>query len=466
MGDMERLELDNGLVVLAQEMHHAPVVAFSVWYRVGGRHEVPGITGISHWVEHMMFKGSAKYGQGALDREISARGGQYNGFTTEDFTAYYEVLPAEHLELAVDIEADRMGSALFDPADVESERTVIISEREGAENHPGFWLAEAADAACWTQHPYRQGVIGAKCDLQEITHEDLLRHYQAYYSPDNAVVVATGAFDHRHLFGLVEQHFGALPRGTGRRPLHAVEPPQTGPRRVEVRRPGPAHYFTSLYHIPPANHPDTPTLLCLAAVLGGGHSPVPWRSKPMGRSSRLYRALVKSGVAVRAGALLSLRADPGVLQIHATAAPPASIQAPSRPRPNRPPQGPPAEAPAGSAADPSAIEELIRTELDRLSRDGPLPAELASAKRQLEAQIAYSRAGMLGQAEWTGAFAMLEGEEIGRTLGERIASITPDDVAGAAQRYLGAHRATVAWFIPSATPAAGTDEGEEAGTDA
>ncbi|QUL98412.1 MAG: insulinase family protein [Candidatus Fermentithermobacillus carboniphilus] len=142
MDTMEYL-LDNGLKVIAREMHHAPLVAFFVWYRVGGRNEVPGVTGISHWVEHMMFKGTRKYKKGELDRMVSRHGGIWNAFTWIDFTVYFEVLPANYLDLSLDIESDRMINCLFDPVEVDSERTVIISEREGAENSPEFWLDEA-----------------------------------------------------------------------------------------------------------------------------------------------------------------------------------------------------------------------------------------------------------------------------------------------------------------------------------
>lgn len=422
---MEQRQLANGLMVLAQEMRHAPVVAFSIWYRVGARNEVPGITGISHWVEHMMFKGSERYGKGELDRQISARGGQYNGFTTEDFTAYYEVLPAEHLELAVDIEADRMARASFDPQEVDSERTVIISEREGAENQPTFWLSEAAEAACWTVHPYRQGVIGAKCDLEEITREDLWAHYRAYYSPDNAVVVATGDFEAARLFDLVETAFAPIPQGPPRRPLRSVEPLQAGQRRVEVRRPGPASYLLALQHIPAAGHPDIPALLCLSAVLGGGQSPLPWRSQPMGRSSRLYRELVKGELAVRAGSVLSLRADPSVLEIHATARP---------------------------GAEPARIEDAVRANLDRLAAEEVSASELHAAKRQVLAQIAYSRAGMLGQVEWHGMFAMVGSPEAGQALARQLETVDATEVRRAALTYLSRDNSTVGWFVPDDRP--------------
>jgi len=224
--------LDNGLRLLVREIHHAPLAALFVWYRVGSRNEVPGITGISHWVEHMMFKGTPKYGKGQLDRLVTRHGGVSNGFTWVDFTAYFEVLPVQHLDLALDIESDRMQNCLFDPNEVKAERTVIISEREGAENNPGFWLDEAVTRVAYLVHPYGQGVIGAKSDLMAITRDDLYRHYKTFYVPDNAIAVAAGDFNADEVFESVKKYFGHIPRGSGCPQVRSVEPPQEGERRV------------------------------------------------------------------------------------------------------------------------------------------------------------------------------------------------------------------------------------------
>ncbi|MDP2871882.1 MAG: pitrilysin family protein [Bacillota bacterium] len=419
---MQTQTLPSGLVVIAKEMRHAPVAAFSVWYRVGGRNEVPGITGISHWAEHMMFKGTERFGKGALDRLVTSRGGEWNGFTTEDFTAYYEVLPSEHIGIAVDIEADRMANSLFSPSEIDSERSVIISEREGAENQPVFWLTETAQAVCWAVHPYRQGVIGAKCDLQAITREDLWAHYRAYYSPDNAVVVASGDFAATDLFSLVERSFGAIPRGSPRRPLRSVEPPQEGPRRLTVRRPGPAPYLLLLHHVPGVAHPDIPALLCLQAALAGAQSPVAWLGRRMGKSSRLYRRLVQSGLAVRVQTAVDLRADPSVFETLVTACP---------------------------DTDAGALEEAIGTELGDIGANGIAPGELTTAKQQLRAQIAYSRAGVLGHATWLGMFTMIADTGLAETFEQAIAAVGRDDVQRVARQYLVPNNSTTGWFLPA-----------------
>ncbi len=203
--------LPNGMLVLTREVHSAPVASCCVWYRVGSRNETPGTTGISHWVEHMLFKGTPNIPKGEMDRLIARNGGTFNGFTSSDYTAYFETLPADRIELGLRIESDRMVNSLFDTDEIESERSVIISEREGHENDPEWWLSEAMMAATFQFHPYRNEVIGWKSDLRAITREELYTHYQTYYMPNNAVLVLVGDFQTDVIMQQVEQHFGGLP---------------------------------------------------------------------------------------------------------------------------------------------------------------------------------------------------------------------------------------------------------------
>ena len=192
---VRRTVLDNGLTILTRESRRVPVASFWVWYRVGARNEVPGITGVSHWVEHMLFKGTPTWKPGEIFRAVNKYGGTLNGFTWIDYTAYFETLPAANIGLGIDIESDRMQHALFDPDQVSSERTVILSERQGNENQPTFHLREELSAAAFRAHPYGQGVIGFRSDLETMTREDLFHHYQTYYSPNNATAVVVGDFD-------------------------------------------------------------------------------------------------------------------------------------------------------------------------------------------------------------------------------------------------------------------------------
>ena len=248
--------LPNGLTVLLREDHAAPVAAFYVFYKVGSRNEVTGRTGLSHWVEHLLFDGTPTYPKGALHRIVGANGGYRNGFTWNDGTAFYEALPADRIELALKLESDRMVNALLDPAEVERERTVIISERQGGENYPTRHLYEEVMAAAYKVHPYGQPVIGWKSDLQSITRDELWEHYQRYYHPTNAVAVAVGDFAAPAMLAEIERYFGGIAAGPPAAPVRSVEPAQEGERRLEVRRPGGTAHLMAVYHIPAAGHPD------------------------------------------------------------------------------------------------------------------------------------------------------------------------------------------------------------------
>jgi zinc protease len=188
-------QFSNGLHVLLKEIHTAPIITNWVWYRVGSRDEIPGITGISHWVEHMQFKGTSQFPAGVLDKAVSRDGGIWNAFTYIDWTTYFETMPAGKIDLGFRLEADRMVNSNFDPEEVSSERTVIISERQGNENQPLFRLSEAVQAVAFRVHPYHHEVVGDLVDLESITRDQLYNHYRKYYVPNNAVLVVAGDFE-------------------------------------------------------------------------------------------------------------------------------------------------------------------------------------------------------------------------------------------------------------------------------
>ncbi|MGD8967934.1 MAG: pitrilysin family protein, partial [Anaerolineae bacterium] len=242
--------LSNGLEVLVKEAHAAPVASFWVWYRVGSRNEHVGTSGISHWVEHMLFKGTPSFPKGAAEKAIAREGGVFNGATSYDFTTYYATLPAKRIELALRIEADRMTSATFDHREVDAERTVVMSERRGAENDPEFLLDEELMGAALRVHPYRNPTIGHMCDLESITRSQLYQHYRSYYVPNNAVAVAVGDFDADEMLVLMEGHFGGASRGDDVPKVTAAEPPQRGERRVVVRREGLVPYLKIAFRAP------------------------------------------------------------------------------------------------------------------------------------------------------------------------------------------------------------------------
>ncbi|MFN3421208.1 MAG: M16 family metallopeptidase, partial [Armatimonadota bacterium] len=202
--------LPNGLKVLIAPSHHAPVVSVWAFYRVGSRCEQVGITGISHWVEHMLFKGTPKFPKGQIARLIQKHGGTLNGHTTYDHTAYFETLPKENWLIALDIEADRMTNALFDPQETELERGVILSELEMYENHPEHRLFTEVIATAFLVHPYRNPIVGWRCDLERMTRDDLYEYYRRFYAPNNAFLVLSGDITPEEALPEVEKRFGEL----------------------------------------------------------------------------------------------------------------------------------------------------------------------------------------------------------------------------------------------------------------
>jgi zinc protease len=421
MTDTIAHRLPNGMLALVRESHSAPVAACAVWYRVGARNEAPGITGVSHWVEHMLFKGTPAIPAGELDRLVARNGGTFNAFTSQDYTAYFETLPADRIELGLQIESDRMVNALFDPQEVESERTVIISEREGHENDPDWWLNEAVMAAAYQLHPYRNEVIGWKSDLLAITRDDLYRHYQTFYMPNNAILTLVGDFDAQAMLGRIERLFGDLPVGPELPAPRAVEPQQQGERRVLIRRPGPAQYVQIAFHAPDCRDPDFAAMVVLDAVLSG--------AKPLGfgggaqtnRSARIYRALVETQLAAYAGSGFGASYDPTLLELHAT------VQ-------------------EGRTAE--EVEAALLAEVERIQQEDVSPAELQKVLKQVRAQVAYANESVTSQALSLGMWEVLDRyDRMERVPGE-LSAVTAEDVRRVAQRYLTDRNRTVGHFVP------------------
>ncbi|MGH2403976.1 MAG: M16 family metallopeptidase [bacterium] len=421
MQDVHTSTLPNGLTVLIQESHAAPVATFWIWYRVGSRNEPPGLTGISHWVEHMLFKGTPAHPSGMLTRLIDRLGGRWNAFTWKDYTAYFEVLPAEHIEVAVRLEADRMANTRFEPEVVASERTVIISEREGAENFPGHHLYEEVDALAFKTHPYRQPVIGWKSDLRGITRDDLYQHYRRYYHPSNAIAVAVGDFATARMAALIGEAFGPIPAGETPPPVRPVEPEQEGERRVALRRPGGATpYLLMVFHVPAAAHPDLPALMIASGILSG-FKLIPFDSGGGGRSSRLYRALVERGLATDADASFRPSIDPTLLYISAT---------------------------VRSGVEVAAVEAAVHEEIDRLHHERVEPTELERVRRQARAQFVYLRDGVFRRAMLLGAFTVVDRPETLAALADAVDTVTAEDVVRVARAYLGEPNRTVGSYLP------------------
>jgi zinc protease len=418
---MIRQVLDNGLTVLVREMHHAPVASLWLWFRVGSRNELPGSTGISHWVEHMMFKGTPHVPKGELDRLISREGGVSNAMTWIDWTTYYETLPAHRMDLALEIEADRLVNASFEAQEVEAERTVIISERQGAENEPGFRLGEAVQGAAFRVHPYHHMVIGDMCDLETITRDDLYRHYRRYYAPDNAVLVLAGDVDSADALTRVAALFGSIPSGESAPPVRRPEPPQTGERRVVVEGEGTTAYVELAFHAPAATDPDFFPMLALNAVLAGISHLSPFGNGSANRSSRLYKALVETELASSVAGDVPITLDPYLYSLSAT---------------------------VRTGRTPEQVEEALWGQVERVVRDPAQPEELSKAIKQAKAQFAYSSESVTHQALWAG-FSELHGDHTWFTrFIERLDQVTLPDVQRVAEKYLTRRNCTVGWYAP------------------
>jgi zinc protease len=422
MNSITRHVLPNGLLVLLQEQHAAPVTTAWTFYRVGGRNELPGITGASHWVEHMMFKGTPKYGKGVIDVVTSKNGGFNNGLTDLDYTTYLFTMPSDRGGIALDILADLMGNATFEPEEVESERSVIISEREGHENDPSYQLFEDVIATAYHVHPYRNGVIGWKCDLQTMTREDLYRHYKTHYTPNNAVVVVVGDFKTREMLKEVEALFGGYAMGLPQEALRSVEPAQNAERRVLLEKPGTTAYFRVVYHTPEAGHADMPALIVLDAILSGGKSISFFGGGVgLGKSSRLYRALVEKQLAADVSSSYGFNHDPGLFDLTATVLPGKTL---------------------------AKVEDAIFAEVDRIASKSPTREEVAKAVKQTRAQFAYTTERVSSLAYMMGMLECVHSYEDMNIFTERLAEVTAKDVQRVAQTYLTKSNRTVGWFNP------------------
>jgi zinc protease len=416
-----RLTLANGLAVFLKEIHTSPIISQWVWYRVGSRYETPGLTGISHWTEHMQFKGTVQFPAGSLDKAIAREGGYWNAFTFLDWTAYFETMPADKIDLALRLEADRMANSQFDPEAVDAERTVIISERQGSENDPLFLLTEALQAAAFQVHPYRHQIIGDLVDLRTIQAEDLLRHYRAYYRPNNAVLALAGDFESEAMLARLRPLFEPLP-GASLPPLpNRPEPQQPGERRVTVAGPGETTYLQVAYHAPAGDASDFLPYLVLDSLLSGPSNLNTFGGGISNRTSRLYRALVEGEWAVSVAGGLTATVDPFLHSLVITVHP-------------------------RHTAD--EVLAILDEEIRRLQDTPPPPEEVARAVKQARALFAYGSESISNQAFWMGYSAMFADYEWFTGFLERLAAVTPADVQRIARAYLSPHNRVVGVYLP------------------
>jgi len=416
--------LDNGLKVIVQEEHTAPLASVWCWYKVGSKDEGPGITGVSHWVEHMNFRGTTNIPRDQVKGIIEQFGGSWNGYTWIDQTTYLETATRDALDRMLFIESERMSNCLYHPDDCESERTVIISELQGGENDPDQLLDQELTATAFKAHPYRHPTIGWLSDLETMTRDDLYSYYRRYYVPNNATLVIVGDVDTSDAMKRVERHFGGIAPGAAVPRLRTIEPEQTGERRLTIRRPGTTAYLKLGYHAPSVTDPHFFPLAILDAVLTGAKGlnlRSSFRVPPPQRSARLYRALVERGLASSVGGALLPTEEPFLYTVSATA----------------------------TAGTPLAtVEAALLEELERVQRHGVSDAEIVKARAQLRARLVFDRDSVTNIAHQLGYFETIARADVFASLPSKIAAVTVEQVAAAAGDILRASNRTVGWFDP------------------
>jgi len=423
-----KTKFPNGLTVLLKEIHTTPLISLWVWYRVGSRDEAPPLTGISHLVEHMQFKGTRRFPAEVMDRAVAREGGTRNAFTFLDWTTYFETMPADKIDLGLRLEADRMSHSLIDPQELASERTVVISEREGHENEPMFLLSEAVQHAAFRVHPYHHEVIGDMADLRTMQRDDLHRHYRRYYVPNNTVVSVAGDFDTKEMLGRIRREFARIPAGPTPPRLSRTEPEPRGEARVRVEGPGETAYLQVAYRFPAASHADFFALSVLDSLLAGPSNLNMFGGGGISnKTSRLYRALVDRQFAVGFSGGSNLTIDPYLYSISITL------------HPKRKPE--------------EALAALDR-EIARIQDEAVRPAEIARAIKQARANFAYGTENITNQAFWLGYAEMFASYVWFESYVPKLAAVAAGDIRRVARQYLQPRARVVGEYVATGNGAA------------
>lgn len=403
----------NGLQVLLVPDDTAPVVTSMLTYRVGSRNEPTGLTGATHFLEHLMFKGTERFNPArrrSIFQVLQRLGARVNATTWLDRTNYYELLPREHLALALDIEADRMRGALLDPEEIDRERTVILNELDRGQNEPTRRLYQMVWSTAFQAHPYRHPTIGWRSDVEHMDRDGLKHFYDTYYWPDNATLTLIGDFDAGEALALVDRYFGALPRNLGRIPeVHTREPEQVGERRVVLRQSGQLGAVMVAFKSPPGLHDDADALDVLATILVSG------------KNSLLYRELTDRGLTSHLFGGVSRLRDPGLFYLYAMLAP---------------------------GVDHETVEDGINRVVTRVREEGVPPGALERARTILHAQDAFSRDGAFAKASPINEAIAAGDWRLYTTYGARIDRVEEEQLRLVAERYLVDDQKTVGYYVP------------------
>jgi zinc protease len=417
--EVRRTVLDNGLVVLTKESHTSPIVTSMIWYRVGSRNEELSQTGKSHFLEHMLFKGTDRFKKGEIDLITLKNGGGNNAFTSHDFTAYYFNFASDRWDIALEIESDRMVNCSFDPDEFEAEKKVVIEELKTSLDSPWGLLMQELEAAAFKVHPYRNPVVGWLQDVERATVEQQQSYYRRFYQPNNAILVLAGDFETDRVLARVAKLFGSIPAGPAPPPMALHEPAQRGERRLMVRWRSKIPRLSIAYHAPAIAHPDTYALQTLAVILAEG------------KASRLYQRMVEREQSVTfVSAEYGEAKDPTLFHIRS-------------------------EARGDHTA--AEIEASIYDELQQIVANGVTSQELDRAKHQIEAHFILSRERTLDQAILLGQMETIGTLDYVDSYVRNISSVTKDEIATVSDRYLNENNRTVGLLLSD-----GSDEAEEA----
>jgi zinc protease len=414
LGGIDEYRLDhNGLTVLLAADHSAPVVTFEVTYQVGSRNEVTGVTGATHILEHMMFKGSDAFNDAkgnSIKQMLERVGGQFNASTGVDRTNYFATIGKESLEGYIAIEADRMRNLWLHESDRQSEMTVVRNEYERGKNDPDNVLVEEVTAAAYVALPYHHPTIGWRSDIEHVPIAKLRDFYNTFYWPNNATITVVGDFETANVLALIKKYYGAYPRSPAPIPtIYTEEPPQSGERRVVVKRPGEAGTVIIAHKVPNGRNADQPALEMLDAILSSG------------KNARLYRALVDQGLALSAESGTDLHYDLSLHTLYAALNP---------------------------GTEHEAAEKALWAEIDKIKASGVSAAEVARVKQQYIAQDAYKRDGTAAIASELSEWIGVGDWTLYVTFPQKVQEVTPADVQRVAKKYLEEDQTTTGWFVP------------------
>ncbi|RKH43241.1 insulinase family protein [Corallococcus sp. AB049A] len=424
--DVHEATLPNGLKVRLLANHQAPVVSLYTFFQVGSRNERPGITGISHLFEHMMFNGAKKYGPKMFDKTLESNGGRSNAYTSNDMTVYYDDFSADALETVLDLESDRMRSLRISDQTLASERQVVMEERRvRVDNEIPGMMDEELGTLVYKAHAYRWPVIGWMADIENITREDCQQYFRTYYAPNNAVLYIVGDIDPKKTLALVKRYYGNIPRGPTPAPVLNAEPEQKGERRAVVRHPAQSPSVMIGFRGPAASNEDTLVLDVVQYIL------------TKGEGSRLVKSLVydqKAAVSVMLD--WSWRIDPGTILFYLELKP---------------------------DSDPAKVEGQLYAELAKLARDGVTDKELQKAKNNLRADHLRELSTNSGRGHALGHYEALLGDwREGLSLPTFYASVTAEQVKDVAAKYFAPERRSVVTLHPEAGAEEAGDEAAEA----